>query len=780
MYRAATAPPVEEEQVAAEQEPGAGEKSADGKSPTDSNAASPDSQANPSNPATPDSDPKTSETEKPKTHPQLLLTIGSASPNSTGRLLATLNSRGASVQRVELIDRTKRGDFKYRHVDDRTGYLGNLELTLDPKNQGLIVGVVGPGTPADLATAPGVTGGLKPGDILQSINGNPVVVAEQYFAEMEKYSNKDEIKIGVLRGAASLLFTTKLSSKPLEMVEPLPHNALATDQRHRESFLIQVGHYQNGIWRNFPVDLAEANWEFVAANSSADVAEFRYELPKGVLEPAKIAGPIQVIKRFSVPPKSAEVKGDFDRSFHLNMDVEVRNLSTIPQDIGIKVLGPTGLPDEGWWYLTKIHGSATALFRSAGVRDVISKSRTPGTRFLGGPQIVSRAIDGESTEVFVTSVPAEQRTVDFVGIDTHYFNVSLISPPTEGNEFVCRTALAQVAQDPTTLPSNQQRRMDLSFELLSEPISVAPYDATKRTGALTRHFEIFTGPKYPELLENYGLGETVTFGWFAWFSKPILAILHGIYYVFGNYGIAIVLLTVIVRLAILPISRKAALNAQMMQVLQPEIQAINEKYKNDFEKKAKAQQDLFRKHKYNPMGGCLLMFLQLPILIGLYRGLSVDIELRDKPLIPGMEWCSNLAGPDRLFRWDGAMDFLTAETGWLGPYFNVLPIFTIALFLIQQKLFMPPAMDEQQKATQNMMNIMMIFMCVMFYKVPSGLCIYFITSSIWGIAERKLLPKPKLPERTATDTTVVEAEKSTANQNWVDRKRKERDRKKGK
>ncbi len=143
MYRAATAPPVEEEQVAAEQEPGAGEKSADGKSPTDANAGSTNSQANPSNPATPDSDPKTTEPEKPKTHPQLLLTIGSASPNSTGRLLATLNSRGASVQRVELIDRTKRGDFKYRHVDDRTGYLGNLELTLDTKNQGLIVGVVG-------------------------------------------------------------------------------------------------------------------------------------------------------------------------------------------------------------------------------------------------------------------------------------------------------------------------------------------------------------------------------------------------------------------------------------------------------------------------------------------------------------------------------------------------------------------------------------------------------------------------------------------------------------
>ncbi len=244
--------------------------------------------------------------------------------------------------------------------------------------------------------------------------------------------------------------------------------------------------------------------------------------------------------------------------------------------------------------------------------------------------------------------------------------------------------------------------------------------------------------------------------------------------------IAIVLLTVIVRLAILPISRKAALNAQMMQVLQPEIQAINEKYKNEFREEGKSATGALPQAQVQPNGWLFVDVLAVADSDRTVSRLECRYRTSRQTFDPCMEWCSNLAGPDRLFRWDGAMDFLTAETGWLGPYFNVLPIFTIALFLIQQKLFMPPAMDEQQKATQNMMNIMMIFMCVMFYKVPSGLCIYFITSSIWGIAERKLLPKPKLPERSATDTTVVEAEKSTANQNWVDRKRKERDRKKGK
>ncbi|MEC7109861.1 MAG: membrane protein insertase YidC, partial [Planctomycetota bacterium] len=217
----------------------------------------------------------------------------------------------------------------------------------------------------------------------------------------------------------------------------------------------------------------------------------------------------------------------------------------------------------------------------------------------------------------------------------------------------------------------------------------------------------------------------------------------------GNYGIAIIMLTILVRAAMIPISRKAALNAQMMQHLQPEMKRLNEQYKNDMEKRAQAQRELFRRYNYNPAGGCLLMFVQLPIFLGLYRGLNVDIALRGQPLIPGIQWCSNLAGPDRLFVWESWLPFLTAKTGFLGPYFNILPIITVILFLIQQKLFMPPAVDEQTRMTQKMMTYMMVFMGVMFFRVPSGLCIYFITSSTWGIIERKLLPKPTLDGKLA-------------------------------
>jgi YidC/Oxa1 family membrane protein insertase len=196
-----------------------------------------------------------------------------------------------------------------------------------------------------------------------------------------------------------------------------------------------------------------------------------------------------------------------------------------------------------------------------------------------------------------------------------------------------------------------------------------------------------------------------------------------------------------------------------MQELQPEIKRINEKHKGNTEARTKATQELFRKHNYNPFSGCLPMFVQLPIFIGLYRSLSVDVELRQAALIPGVEWCSNLAAPDMLFYWGNFMPSYVIS--WLGPYFNLLPCFTVALFLVQQKMFMPPPTDEQAAMQQSMMKYMMIFIGVMFFKVASGLCIYFIASSLWGIAERKLLPKTTPPQGAAPPTTPVKASQAS-------------------
>jgi YidC/Oxa1 family membrane protein insertase len=289
----------------------------------------------------------------------------------------------------------------------------------------------------------------------------------------------------------------------------------------------------------------------------------------------------------------------------------------------------------------------------------------------------------------------------------------------------------------------------VSYRLITAPQQIKPGKSFAQT------YTVFIGPKQPEVLAAYGLEDTIEFGWtpFAQVGRIMAWLLHKLYFVTFNYGLAIILLTMMVRFAVLPIGRKQAQNAAKMQELAPEMKALADKYK-DMEQRAKAQQELFKRHNYNPLGGCWMMFLQLPIFIGLYKALSVSIDLRQAPLIPGIAWCSNLAGPDMLVRWDtifgeglagpgGLLWFLTGPVGYLGPYLNLLPLVTIALFIVHQKLFTPPPTDEQQQLQQKMMSFMMIFMGFLFFKVPSGLCIYFITSSLWGIGERKLLPKAK-------------------------------------
>ena len=188
-----------------------------------------------------------------------------------------------------------------------------------------------------------------------------------------------------------------------------------------------------------------------------------------------------------------------------------------------------------------------------------------------------------------------------------------------------------------------------------------------------------------------------------------------------------------------------------MQQLQPEIKKLQEKYKNNAEGRTKAQQELFRKHNYNPLSGCLPIFIQVPVMVGLYRALMVAIELRDAPLfspIPfagARTWprptCSTIgAGSCRRLSSEGTNGIFS-----LGPYFNLLPILTVVLFIWQQKVIMPPPADEQAAMQQKIMQYMMVFMGLMFYKVGSGLCIYFIVQSLWGLVERRFLPKTPPP-----------------------------------
>lgn len=667
------------------------------------------------------------------------VTMGSLNPDGLDRYLVTINKRGGTIARVELNVRDPNGRYTYRDLIWEGGYLG----CLDPEDtsKGVRVRTVGEGTPAAVA-------GMKVGDLIESVDDEPITSADDFQNYLENSTKPSKVvKITVNRNGVEMPFEIGLTEKPIQVIRPEP-GLVDPEYDFPESFvlsLVKPGAIDEA-WPELDGDMKDANWE--VSSITDDLVELKFELSEAKLNELGFQGPITVFKRFKMPVVPVDAPADLTtRTFHLNLEVEIRNGSNQAQQLSYKIDGPTGLTAETWWYANKIHGRQTAIGYIAGARDVVGANGINSYVFYGCPEIVKGAQKAIPKIDFICdagSNDARERELKWVGVDSHYFNVTMI-PKAESAPFMTNSVWAYVNSRRGKLPeipknARLQKLVDCTFQMVA-PADLAP------GGSLVKSFDVFIGPKDPEILKQYGLSDVRTFGWFSWCSIVLLKVLHFFYLLTfkTSYGLAIILLTVLVRSLMIPLSRKAALNAQMMQHLQPQMKEITDKYKDDMEKRAAAQRELYQKYKFNPFGGCFMMFFQLPIFYGLYKALNVDIALRDQPLIPGMQWCGNLAAPDQLFFWENWMPaVLAAPTGWLGPYFNILPILTMVLFIAQQKLFTPPPTDDQQKMMQKMMTFMMFFMGVMFFKVAAGLCIYFITSSLWGIIERKLLPKPVL------------------------------------
>jgi len=681
--------------------------------------------------------------EQPKTAPEApapepqtrWVVLGSFGSDAPSRLMAVFTSRGAALERLELVERTAGQRLRYRSMDERQGgYLGYLALR-DDRDGGCRIHVVPPGTPAALAepTSPQEPVGLQVGDRLLEIGGQRVASRREVADVLLRTKPRQRVEIVVQRGDRSLRYTALLADQPLALISPeSPAQVGPGPNPPAFRCSLAVPGSLTGVLKNVLEDPGLATAEWQVTDQSERSVTFEWSPPDGQW---------RFRKRFEL----ASAAADQDHSYHLDLHFEVFNQSSTARVVPVRWEGPNGLPTEGWWYSTKVHHK---FFGVAGARDLIW-SVTRGQQLRSASEIY-RELTGDSVKPVFAANAAEKTTpVRFVGIDTQYFAVVCSHPDLPQGQLLQTTELSPHAWgDLLALPKDRIKLTNVSFLLTMAPQTVEPGQSVTQT------LRVFAGPKEPVVLSHYELSDVLYYGWFPWVAKPLGALLHAFYTVVRNYGLAIILLTVIVRAGMFPISRKAAQNAAKMQELAPELKRIAEKYKNDPQKRLQAQQQLYREHNFNPFSGCLLMFVQLPIFIGLYRCLAVDIHLRQAPLIPGINWCSNLAGPDMLWRWP-LPEFLASETGWLGPYLNVLPILTIALFLFQQKLFTPPPTDEQQRVQQQMMTFMMVFIGIMFFKVPSGLCIYFIASSLWSVAERLWLPKS--PAAAGTDRKVEPA-----------------------
>ncbi|MGB7347800.1 MAG: membrane protein insertase YidC [Pirellulaceae bacterium] len=686
------------------------------------------------------------------------LTLGSMDPATGYQMLVTLNSRGGGIERIELTTRDEDNALKYHRVDVRTGYLGYFAGEPAAKESGVLVNVVGPGTPAALAKTSDGTVGLQPGDIILSVATKPVTNSDDISEVLKESKPGDEVTVEVLRGSsdnandsgsspATLNFTAKLTEHPLDLVR------LAKDGGEDQidgnlsqlSCLVTLGQVnRKGIATNDSSIAGLADPAKLVWNAKLDDAsrEAVFDVELSAAEMKSIGGQsVRLRRTYSLAPDS----------YVLDMSVQVENLGDAPQKLAYRLNGVNGVTMEGWWYSNKINPS----WSRAAARDVTYKTVADGRQLMTGCNVLKhvRKNPKEKDEViFAENGDSSQRELNYIGVDAQYFNCAYIPPADESTMSYFRRATATIIANESKIKKHQEHGVNTSF-YLDSVVRDVPAGA-----ALGHKFRLFAGPKQPEIAEAYGLSDTIYYGWFAWFAKILVVVLHKLYSLVGNYGVAIILLTVMVRGMMFPLSRKAAVNAQRMQELAPELKKIAEKYKDDMEGRLKAQRELQQRVGFNPLAGCLPMFLQLPIFIGLYRALSVDIELRQAAMSSATSWASNLSGPDMLSRWDGwLMEYFSGRgTGWLGPYFNILPVFVVLLFLTQQKLFMPPPTDEQTAMTQKVMGFMTLFMGLFFFRVPAGLCLYFIASSLWGICER-ILVKKTLPKGKHFDMDAISA-----------------------
>ncbi len=678
--------------------------------------------------------------------PPTWTTLGSFAADSPYRLLVTFTNRGAAVDRVELVERRSNGKLRYRDLTKTFGYLG---AQYHDTGEGCQVKAVGDGTPAAMATAD-VDGGIQVGDVIVNAADSAIDRAADLDAVLAKHEPDQILKLTVRRGSGGdsqrIDFQATLATRPLELIQseggpgvgPVPsfltgiHSIGGQEARFQDIELSGVTSLRNSTWQ---VEKNESEVIFRKTVSLGEEAD---------------AVKLEFVKRYRFAQVPADQITDHDYpGYHVQMDVEIWNRGSAAEQVAYRLDGPTGLPLEGWWFSYKTHPS----WGSAGARDVVWRVHDRKESLRSPSQIqkeVKKQPDDPVKSLLTDKPTLGDRTLDYLGVDTQYFSaVMLAGEEQKPGTIVCQQAYSLPIGDVEKLTGKEIRTVNATYRMVSEGAKIEPGES------VTHQYHLFLGPKSTKLMDKYGISSIIEYGWFGFVARPLSRVLHFFYGITWNYGLAIILLTVLVRGCMFPVGRKAARNAQMMQELAPEIKKIKEKYKNDMEKQAQAQRELWKKHNFNPLGGCWLMFLQLPIFIGLYRCLSVDIELRQAPLIPGVQWCSNLAAPDMFLYWDNpSLQFLTGTTGWLGPYLNVLPIVTIVLFIVQQKLFTPPATDDQTMMQQRMMKFMMIFMGVLFFKVPAGLCIYFIASSIWGIAERKLLPKPNLTKPAETSSVV--------------------------
>jgi len=299
---------------------------------------------------------------------------------------------------------------------------------------------------------------------------------------------------------------------------------------------------------------------------------------------------------------------------------------------------------------------------------------------------------------------------DWVGYQNNFF-IEAIVPQAEGGYQIIPSVIGDEAQHTQiTRLFYLTEQFDLN-QNESKSFKLRLYNGPKDIGALTQ--------------AGHNLSGAVDYGWFSFLAKPLLVVLRWFYSFTHNYGVAIILMTIIIKILFWPLTQKSYTSMQKMKKIQPKIQQIREKFKDDREKLNQELMQVYKTYKVNPMGGCIPMALQIPVFFALYRMLNAAVELRHQPFIL---WIHDLTAPDRL-----NLGF-SIDLPIIG-HLSGLPVLTIlmGITMFAQQKMTPSSGDPRQEKIMLIMPVMFTFFFINF---PAGLVLYWFVNNILSIAQQ--------------------------------------------
>ena len=253
--------------------------------------------------------------------------------------------------------------------------------------------------------------------------------------------------------------------------------------------------------------------------------------------------------------------------------------------------------------------------------------------------------------------------------------------------------------------------------------------------SVTDQYTLYAGPNDEKRLSAVGMQGVVSYGIFGPITKVLLVVLKSFNKVVHNWGLSIIMLTFLINLVLLPLTRKSFSSMRKMQEVQPHIEKLRKLHKDNPQKMNKELAEVYRQYKVNPFGGCLPLLLQMPIFIALYQGLMKSVELKGAHFL----WIKDLSSPDFVT--------LPFTLPFIGNQIHILPILTAIAMLMQQKSSMQSmstGSPEQKQQQKFMMVFFPLFFGFLFYNFPAGLVLYWLTNTVLMVIEHATMRKAKL------------------------------------